>query len=275
MFSLVAQFHAVNRDWSEDRGLECRHPDFCLFFACLFAHELSHALVARARGLPIHKITLFLLGGMAQMEEEPSDASTEFWMAIAGPIASGAIGFILLALARALGWIPWRPAQTPGVAILVWLGYINLVLGAFNMIPGFPLDGGRVLRAIIWWVTGNADRSTKIAAQIGQLIGAGFIAYGIVSFFGHGGVGGLWFAFIGYFVIQAAGTSLKQLQVGSVLRGLRVRDSYLVDRTSRPNLGRADNPYWAHLQIEPAKPPAQDCHYALACRSRGMDWEPY
>ena len=196
-----------------------------LFFACLFAHELSHALVARARGLPIHKITLFLLGGMAQMEEEPHDASTEFWMAIAGPIASGAIGLMLLALARALGWIPWtNTAQTPGVAILVWLGYINLVLGAFNMIPGFPLDGGRVLRAIIWWITGNADRSTKIAAQIGQLIGAGFIAFGIISFFGKGGFGGLWFALIGWFVLQAAGASLMQLQVGSVLRGLRVRD---------------------------------------------------
>ena len=159
------------------------------------------------------------------MEEEPHDASTEFWMAIAGPIASGAIGIILLAFARALGWIPWtNTAQTPGVAILVWLGYINLVLGAFNMIPGFPLDGGRVLRAIIWWITGNADRSTKIAAQIGQLIGAGFIAYGIISFFGKGGFSGLWFALIGWFVLQAAGTSLMQLQVSSVLRGLRVRD---------------------------------------------------
>ncbi len=232
MFSLVSQFHAVNRDWSEAVVWSAAILTSILFFVGLFAHELSHALVARARGLPIHKITLFLLGGMAQMEEEPSDATTEFWMAIAGPIASGAIGFILLALAKASGWIPWRPAQTPGVAILVWLGYINLVLGAFNMIPGFPLDGGRVLRAIIWWGTGNADRSTKIAAQTGQLIGAGFIAYGVVSFFGRGGVGGLWFAFIGYFVIQAAGASLKQSQVGSVLRGLRVRDVMSQDSPS-------------------------------------------
>lgn len=92
------------------------------------------------------------------------------------------------------------------------------------MIPGFPLDGGRVLRAIIWWITGSADRSTKIAAHIGQLIGAGFIAVGIISYFGKGGFGGLWFALIGWFVLQAAGTSLMQLQIGSVLRGLRVRD---------------------------------------------------
>ena len=141
-----------------------------------------------------------------------------------GRFASGVIGLILLALARASGWIPWTTAQTPGVAILVWLGYINLVLGAFNLIPGFPLDGGRVLRAILWWITSSADRSTKIAAQIGQLIGAGFIAFGVISFFGKGGFGGLWFALIGWFVLQAAGASLMQLQVGSLLRGLRVRD---------------------------------------------------
>ncbi len=224
MLSLVAQFHAVNRDWTEPVIWGAAIVTSILFFAGLFAHELSHAMVAKARGLPIHKITLFLLGGMAQMEEEPKDASTEFWMAIAGPIASGVIGIVLLFIARALGWIPWRPAETPGVAILVWLGYINLILGAFNMIPGFPLDGGRVLRAIIWWITGNADRSTSIAARVGQLVGAGFIAYGIISFFGRGGFGGLWFALIGWFVIQAAGSSLMQMQVGSLLRGLRVRD---------------------------------------------------
>jgi Zn-dependent protease len=225
MLSLVSQFHAVNRDWTETVIWSAAILTAVLFFACLFAHELSHAMVARARGLPIRRITLFLLGGMAQMEEEPHDASTEFWMAIAGPIASGAIGLILLALARALGWIPWTTtAQTPAVAILVWLGYINLVLGAFNMIPGFPLDGGRVLRAIIWWITGSADRSTTIAAHVGQVVGAGFIAYGVISFFGKGGFGGLWFAFIGWFVFQAAGASLLQLQIGSVLRGLRVRD---------------------------------------------------
>ncbi len=224
MFSLVAQFHAVNRDWTETVVWSAAILTSILFFACLFAHELSHALVARARGLPIHKITLFLLGGMAQMEEDARDPGTEFWMAIAGPIASGAIGLVMLAIAWFFGWIPWTPAQTPGVAVLVWLGYINLVLGAFNMIPGFPLDGGRVLRAIIWWITGNADRSTNIAAQIGQLVGMGFIAYGIFSFFGKGGLGGLWFALIGWFLLQAAGASLMQLKIGSVLRGLRVSD---------------------------------------------------
>jgi Zn-dependent protease len=143
MFSLVARFHAVNRDWSETVVWSAAVLTSVLFFAGLFAHELSHALVAKARGLPIHRITLYLLGGMAQMDEDARDPSTEFLMAIAGPVASGAIGLMLLALARALGWIPWTSAQTPAIAILVWLGYINLVLGAFNMIPGFPMDGGR------------------------------------------------------------------------------------------------------------------------------------
>jgi Zn-dependent protease/predicted transcriptional regulator len=224
MISLVAQFHVSNRNWSDTVVWSAATLTALLFFACLFAHELSHALVARARGLPIHKITLFLLGGMAQMEEEPPDASTEFWMAIAGPLASGLIGLALLAAAHALGWIPWTEARTPGVAILVWLGYINLALGAFNMIPGFPLDGGRVLRAILWWTTGNGDRATKIAAKIGQLVGIGFIAFGVLSFFGGQGIGGLWFALIGWFLMQAAGSSLLQLRVGTLLHGLRVRD---------------------------------------------------
>ncbi len=224
MFSLVSQFHAENRDWPESVIWSSAILTAILFFAGLFAHELSHAMVAKARGLPIHKITLFLLGGMAQMEEDAHDPGTEFWMAIAGPIASGLLGLILLFIAWALGWVPMTPAQTPGLAILVWLGYINLALGAFNMVPGFPLDGGRVLRAIIWWITGNADRSTTIAARLGQIIGAGFIAYGILSFFGRAGIGGLWFALIGWFLIQSAGASLMQTQIGSLLKGLRVKD---------------------------------------------------
>jgi Zn-dependent protease len=230
MFSLVAHFHAVNRDWSETVVWGAAILTAILFFACLFAHELSHALVANARGLPIHKITLFLLGGIAQIEKEAPDAGSEFWMAIAGPIASGVIGLVLLVFARTLGWVPLTPARTPSVAILAWLGYINLALCVFNMIPAFPLDGGRVLRATLWWITGNADRATRIAAQLGQLIGVGFIAYGIFfSLFGTGGFGGIWFAFIGWFVLQSAGASLMHMRAGALLRGLTVRDVMSLD----------------------------------------------
>lgn len=224
MFSLAAQFHSVNRNWSEGLIWGCAAVTAILFFAGLITHELSHAMVARARGLPIHKITLFLLGGMAQIEAEPADAATEFWMGIVGPITSAIIGVVLLGIAMAVGWVFRTPPQTPATAILVWLGYINLALAAFNMIPGFPLDGGRVLRAILWAITHNANKSTRIAAGVGQIVGLLFITYGIFTFFTGNGIGGLWLAFIGWFLLQAAGASLMQLQAGALLRGLRVRD---------------------------------------------------
>jgi Zn-dependent protease/predicted transcriptional regulator len=224
VFSLVSQFHSVNRDWSERVVWSAAILTAVLFFAGLIAHEMSHAIVAKARGLPVHKITLFLLGGMAQIESEPADASTEFWMGIAGPIASALIGCALLGLALLSGWTLRTQPQTPGLAILVWLGYINLALAAFNMIPGFPLDGGRVLRAILWWVTGNANRSTRIAAQVGRLVGVLFVAYGILNYFGGRGINGLWLAFIGWFLLQAAGSSLVQVKASALLRGVRVRD---------------------------------------------------
>jgi Zn-dependent protease len=231
-FSLVAQFHAENRNWSEPLVWTIAIMTGVLFFACLFAHELSHAMVAKARGLPIHKITLFLLGGVAQIEREPSDAKTEFWMAIVGPFTSGILGLILLALAWASGWVPQTAPRTPGTALLVWLGYINLALGAFNMIPGFPLDGGRVLRAILWWGMGDAERSTRVAAGVGQVIAVLFIGFGILRFFQGAGLGGLWIAFIGWFLLQAAGATLMQAQAGTLLRGLRVKDVMATDYQS-------------------------------------------
>ncbi|MGB9360918.1 MAG: site-2 protease family protein, partial [Candidatus Sulfotelmatobacter sp.] len=233
-FSLVAQFHAVNHDWSDALVWSTAIITGVLFFACLFAHELSHAVVAKARGIPVHKITLFLLGGVAQMEKEASDPKTEFWMAIVGPITSGVLGLVMFGLARLSGWTLWTPPTTPGVALLVWLGYINLALGAFNMIPGFPLDGGRVLRAVLWSAMGDAERATRAAAFAGQVIAVLFIGFGILRFFQGAGLGGLWIAFIGWFLLQAAGATLMQVQTGTLLRGLRVKDvmstdSYTVD----------------------------------------------
>jgi Zn-dependent protease/predicted transcriptional regulator len=228
-FSLAAQFHAVNRDWTDTVVWATAILTGLLFFACLFAHELSHALVARARGLPIHKITLFLLGGVAQMEKEAADPKTEFWMAIAGPITSAALGFILLEFARLAGWVVGSHPLTPGTALLVWLGYINLMLAAFNMIPGFPLDGGRVLRAIVWWFTGNVERSTRVAARIGQVIAVLFIAFGVFRFFEGAGLGGLWLAFIGWFLLQASSATYLQVRTGTLLRDLHIKDLMSVD----------------------------------------------
>jgi Zn-dependent protease len=231
-FSLVAQFHSVNRNWSDPLVWSVAIITGILFFACLFAHELSHALVAKARGIPIHKITLFLLGGVAQIEKEASDARTEFWMAIVGPITSGVLGLILLGVAWVSGWAPRSQAATPGIALLVWLGYINLALGAFNMIPGFPLDGGRVLHAILWWILDDAERSTRAAARVGQVIAVLFIGFGILQFFQGAGLGGLWLAFIGWFLLQAAGATYLQVQAGTLLRGVRVKDVMSIDYTT-------------------------------------------
>jgi len=236
-FSLVAQFHATNRDWSNSVVWTVALVTGVLFFACLFAHELSHAMVAKARGIPIHRITLFLLGGVAQIEKEASDAKTEFWMAIVGPVTSGALGLALLALAKLAGWVPASAPATPGIALLVWLGYINLALGAFNMIPGFPLDGGRVLHAVLWWIMGSAERSTRAAARVGQVIAVLFIGFGILQFFQGAGLGGLWLAFIGWFLLQAASASYLQVKAGSLLRGLRVKDVMSTDcGTVNPNI---------------------------------------
>ena len=127
------------------------------------------------------RITLFALGGVSQIESEASDAKSEFWIAIAGPITSIAIGLVVLGTAWLAGWLPGTEPATPVISVLVWLGYINIVLAAFNMIPGYPLDGGRVLRAVIWWITRNADRSTRMAAQAGQAVAFIFILLGSVS----------------------------------------------------------------------------------------------
>ena len=236
-FSLAGQFHAVNHDWSEAVVWSTAILTGLFFFACLFAHELSHALVARLRGLPIHKITLFLLGGVAQMEKEAADPKTEFWMAIAGPITSAVLGFILLGFAMLSGWSRGHQPLTPGMALLVWLGYINLALAAFNMIPGFPLDGGRVLRAIIWWATGNVERSTRAAARVGQAIAVIFIGFGIFRFFEGQGLGGLWMAFIGWFLLQAASATYLQVRTETLLTGLQVKDLMLANyETVSPNL---------------------------------------
>ena len=250
MFSLVAQFHAVNRDWSPALVWSTAAITSVLFFACLFAHELSHAVVAKASGIPVHKITLFLLGGVAQIEKEASQASTEFWMALVGPVTSGVLGLILLALAWLWGWVPWGSAATPGTALLVWLGYINLGLAVFNMIPGFPLDGGRVLHAILWWAMDDAERSTRAAAFVGQIIAVLFIGFGILRFFQGAGLGGLWIAFIGWFLLQAAGASYMQARARTLLHGLQVRDVMSTDYESvDPNVSLQE---FVHKRLLPS-----------------------
>jgi Zn-dependent protease/predicted transcriptional regulator len=222
--SLGANFTETNPDWPGEVVWIAAIATGLLFFGAIVLHELAHAVVAKARGLPVRSITLFALGGLAQIEKEAADPKTEFWMGIAGPIMSVAIGVVSLLLALSLGWSPELSAMTPPMAILVWLGYINFMLAAFNMIPGFPLDGGRVFRAILWWMTGNPDRSTRIAATVGQGVAFVFILFGIWRFFGGAGVGGLWLALIGWFLLDAARASYAQVELTGGLRGVKVRD---------------------------------------------------
>src|SRR5208337_4799480 len=210
-FSLGEHFRQVNPNWGTAQIWIAALLTAVLFFVTLLLHELAHSLVAQARGLKVKAITLFALGGVSQIEGDPTDAKTEFWVAIAGPIASLIIGFGCLAIAVGLGWR--RPAEprTGVAAVLVWLGYINVVLAVFNMIPGFPLDGGRVLRSIVWAITKNADGYTRIAAGVGQVVAFLFILYGIWGFFKGAGFNGLWMVFIGWFLMDAAKASYAQV----------------------------------------------------------------
>ncbi len=218
--SLAGHFRTHNPEWGESLSWGLAIITALLFFAAIVAHELSHAVVAKARGLPVRSITLFALGGVAEIEKEAADAKTEFWMGIVGPITSLLIGVICLGIAIALGWRPPEFPERPLPAMLMWLGYINIVLAIFNMVPGFPLDGGRVLRAIVWWITGDAKRATGIAARIGQIIAFGFIVFGVLRFFGGAGFGGLWMAFIGWFLLTASRESQAQVAITEGLRGV-------------------------------------------------------
>jgi len=195
-----------------------------LFFVCLLLHELAHSLVAKSKGLQVRAITLFALGGVSQIEQEAPDAKTEFWVAIVGPLASLLIGIVCLGLARLAGWAHGMHAGTPVAAVLLWLGYINFMLAIFNMIPGYPLDGGRVLRAVIWWINHNAVRATEMAARVGQVIAFAFILLGLYQFFVGRNFGGLWMAFIGWFLLDAARSSYMQVEFMEVLRGRKVAD---------------------------------------------------
>jgi Zn-dependent protease/CBS domain-containing protein len=188
-----------------------------LFFASLLLHELGHSWVARREGMEINGITLWLFGGVSEFKTRFPSAGAEFRIAIAGPLVSLLLGviFVLIALAG-------LPSAVDGVA--AWLGYINLTLLAFNLIPALPLDGGRVLRAALWRIRGDLGWATRIAAEIGRGFGYLFIALGIALFIFQGSFSGAWLAFIGWFLLQAATAEARYIATEAALAGLRVRD---------------------------------------------------
>jgi len=222
--SLWSRYREIHPEWGDGLILALSLVTAVLFFLSILVHEMSHCLVARRCGLPVRSITLFALGGVSRIEREASDPKTEFWMAIVGPITSLGIGAVCLGLAGAIGWSPFGGMETPVAAMLGWLGSINVTLALFNMVPGYPLDGGRVLRALVWWATGDSVRATRVAARGGQIVAGGLIALGIVTFFWGGGLGGLWFAFIGWFLFDAARDSVTRLKIARSLDGVRVGD---------------------------------------------------
>jgi Zn-dependent protease/CBS domain-containing protein len=190
-----------------------------LFFASVLLHELSHSIVAIRSGLKVSGITLFLFGGVSKLTDEPRSAGVELRMALAGPLTS-----LVLAAVFLLASIVMRPL--PGGEIFAtvfrWLGFVNGMLAAFNLLPGFPLDGGRVLRAGLWKWMENLAEATRIAATFGQTMGFLMIIGGIFMFFTGGGFSGLWLAFIGWFLMQAAQQSYQQLMLQQALAGISV-----------------------------------------------------
>ncbi|HYN15637.1 MAG TPA: site-2 protease family protein [Terriglobales bacterium] len=225
VFSLSEQFRLVHRDWTPGVVWGTAILTAVLFFVCIVLHELGHSVVAQNRGIRVPSIVLFALGGVSQMERESPDAKTEFWMALAGPLVSFALGLVCLGLAHTMGWVgPSSPAGSPVVAMLAWLGYINLTLGLFNLIPAYPLDGGRVLRAAAWWATHTIERATRIASNVGQVFAFLFILAGLWRFFHGQGFAGLWIAFIGWFLLDAARSSRVQVEIMHALSGIKVRD---------------------------------------------------
>ncbi len=187
-----------------------------IFFASVLAHELGHAYFAHRFNIPVNRITLFIFGGVAQIEKQPETARSELVIAIAGP----AVSLVLAGLFGAL----WYATRSLAVlaAPFFWLAQINLMLSLFNLIPGFPLDGGRVLRALVWSFSGNFKLANRVAAYSGQLVAFGFLAYGIYSVFNGNFFNGLWLAFIGWFLQNAAAANYQQSNLQEQLRNLRV-----------------------------------------------------
>ena len=201
-----------------------------LFFASVLAHELAHSLVAKAGGLKVSAITLFLFGGVSQLTEEPKSPGKEFTMAVAGPATSLAIGGACLGIVFAT-----RNSVSPVTGMALWLGYLNISLAAFNMIPGFPLDGGRVLRSVIWWRSHNLRRSTRIASIVGRVFGFLFIVGGIALIFTDYWSNGLWLALIGWILENAAAGSYRQVALQDLLRGHKVSEVMTRDCPAVPS----------------------------------------
>jgi Zn-dependent protease/CBS domain-containing protein len=231
-------FPSAHPEWSRGLNWTLALIASFLFFGSVLAHEFAHSLTAKWFGLPVRRITLFLFGGVANIEREPPSPKAEFLITVVGPLTSLVLGgfFTLLAVARInLAGLDFEQPTAamaqldPISTLLLWIGPINLLLAVFNMVPGLPLDGGRILRSIIWASTGSFQTATRWASFAGQLVAWTLIATGVamilgvsVPIFGTGFIGGLWLVFIGWFLNNAAIQSYRQVMISDLLEGVPV-----------------------------------------------------
>jgi Zn-dependent protease len=204
-----------------------------LFFLSILLHEFGHAIVAIRNGIPIQGIDLWLFGGVAKLGRDSDSPGVEFRIAIAGPLVT----LVIAAICMGLGALIASPSEvlessqfddsTSGttLAVLGYLASINIIVLVFNLIPGFPLDGGRIARAIAWKITGDRNRATRFAGMLGRFVGWGLVGFGILMAIAWGdAIAGIWFAFIGFFLAQAAGSAVAQADFSDRLIGIRVSD---------------------------------------------------
>jgi Zn-dependent protease/CBS domain-containing protein len=217
--SLASHFSMVQHNWSPAVRWSASVLTAMLFFASMVAHELSHSLTAKHYGISVRSITLFLFGGVSEIEDEAKHPREEFWIAIVGPLMSFFIAGLSGAITLMLG------SKTFIGSIAAWLSGINLMLAIFNMLPGFPLDGGRVLRGLVWWKTGDIMQATRIASSVGEWFAMLMIGTGIWFVLKPGqDLGGLWLIFLGWFLLDAARKSRDQIEVENALVGVTALD---------------------------------------------------
>lgn len=215
----VGLFEEEFKGWTRTERWVAASATSIVFFSSILAHELSHSIVANRLGIPVRRITLFVFGGVSHLESESRTPREEFLIAIAGPVTS----FVIAALLGAL-WAILTPIREPAAAAAGYLAIANAVIGVFNLIPGFPLDGGRVLRAFLWEVTNGLLRATRLASWVGTMVAYGLMALGIVVMVLSGEMlSGVWFIFIGWFLRNAAESSYQQVLMRHLLSAMPVR----------------------------------------------------
>jgi Zn-dependent protease/predicted transcriptional regulator len=216
--SLRMQFTQAHHEWTPGQDWMLGVLTSLLFFASVIFHELSHSVVAMHYRIPVESITLFVFGGLSRIERDATNAKQEFNIAIAGPVSSLFLSGCFWMVAH------YGRGNDKVAAVAGWLAFINWILALFNLVPGFPLDGGRVLRGIAWGITGDLARATRIASTAGKVFAYLMIFAGIWQALNGNWVGGLWLAFIGWFLLSAAQESFAQVAMRNTLAGVRAED---------------------------------------------------